>query len=444
MVMNAPADRESAKQYLVETGVEIFMMLESAHDQASADAAAARLAEVGPQIQNMYERFGIADEELRQDFEARGMTEARVLRIYAELEKNRCYGSQQLENALGYSNDEVIEMIEPVETDPLPANVQQQLENLLKQVAARYPNCIHGGPGLCKDTAWVLTDNAPHGITQEFYKAMPQASSRFLQLCGEEQAEYICHHCTVTIDGEVYFPELWFRLPESNPEAYYPVNPLEEEPYVPTAEEEALPEEMADTLVQLLSRLEGITDKASADAAAPGIKTIMERLNNMSRDFQPSETALYALCAEKGFSSSRIYGIHETLGKNNFYGSFKLARAVGTSPLAIMDPLEPTPEIKAAAEPRIRKIIEQSGHTVSGGPGFSKEEAWVVVPGDKPFSVFDMHSVLNSEPEDTFYFFSMGKEYCYEYINLFFLYEEKLYDISIWFDTTACKDEVEE
>lgn len=445
-IMNAPADKESAKQYLVETGVEILEMLESVYDQASADAAAARMAESEPLMTETHRRFGIADEELRQDYEARGMTETRALSIIAELEENRCYGSQQLADVLGYSSEDDTA---PVSTDPLPEAIQQQLAQALQQVAARYPSSISGGPGLSKETAWVLTDKAPHSITQEFYQAIPGASSRLVQISGVKDENYVCHYCSVTIDGEIYFPELWFRLPVSTPEAYYPTDPLEEEPYVPTAEAEALQEEMADNMVQMLSLLEGITDKASADAAAPRIKPIMVHLNEMSRDFQPSETALYALCAEKGYPPSRIYGIHEVLGKKRFYGSFKLANAVGTSPLVVMDPLELTPEIKAVAEPHLRKLVEQTGHPISGGPGFCKEESWVVAEADKPFDIFDMRLDFNTLPEDTFYFFSMGKESAddsrtYEYVNLFFLHEEKLYEINIWFDTTACNENAEE
>ena len=436
----APADREAAVQYLLNTVMETLLMLEAVHDRASADAAAERLAEVEQQLTEVEKSCGISQADLRHEFEKRGMTGERFMAVFDKLNENRCYGSEALADMLGCPGEDDICDIEPEETEPLPAEIQKLLEQTLEQVAARYTDCISGGPGLSRDTAWVLSDKAPHRITQEFCQALPQSSTRLVIVSDGNGADYVCLCCMVELDGEVYFPELWFRLPETNADAYYPVNPLEEEPTLP--EDEALADEMTSNIVQMLGLLEEINDKASADAAAPGVKQLMVRISEIGTELNASDIDLYARCEKNGFSTERIFAIHEKIAQQRCYGSLQLADALGLAPYVALEPQELTPEARAAAEPYIRQAVQQLHRPVSGGPGFSQEDAWLPAPADTPFDIADVISAL---PEGTFTFFSMGMDAAgasrrYEHVNLFFLHEEQLYRVSIYFDITACAD----
>ena len=213
----------------------------------------------------------------------------------------------------------------------------------------------------------------------------------------------------------------------------------DDEPYTPTPQDAARAGEFADMLVQVLKLMEGISDKASADAAAANIAPLMKKVNEMSYGLAIPVEAISALCEQKGYSQSRFFAVHDAINTNRFYGSFKLAEALGASPCDVMDPIEPTPQVKAVLEPMIRQAVESLGIPVTGGPGLTEAEPWVFTQSDAPV---DIATVILALPPDGFHRFAMGRTITddgrrMESATVFYVYEEKVYEVNIYIDVTA-------
>ncbi len=215
--------------------------------------------------------------------------------------------------------------------------------------------------------------------------------------------------------------------------------PSDDELYNPTPQDAARAGEYADMLVQVLKLMEGISDKASADAAAANIAPLMKKVNEVSYGLAIPVEAISALCEQKGYSQSRFFAAHAAINTNRFYGSFKLAEALGASPCAVMNPIEPTPQVKAVLEPMIRQAVESLGIPVTGGPGLTEAEPWVFTQCDAPV---DIATVILALPPGGFHRFAMGRTCTddgrrMESATVFYVYEEKVYEVNIYIDVTA-------
>ncbi len=215
--------------------------------------------------------------------------------------------------------------------------------------------------------------------------------------------------------------------------------PSDDEPYTPTPPDAARVDELADMLVQVLKLMEGISDKASADSAAVNIAPIMEKVQESSNELAIPAEAIPFLCEQKGYPNSRFFAVHHAINTNRFYGSFKLAEALGASPCAVMDPMEPTPQVKAVLAPIIRQAVESLGIPVTGGPGFTEAEPWVFTQSDAPV---DIPTVVMALPPGKFHRFSMCRTCTdagrrMESATVFYVHEEKVYEVNIYIDVTA-------
>lgn len=152
-----------------------------------------------------------------------------------------------------------------------------------------------------------------------------------------------------------------------------------------TAEEKAAAEQkFAELLRGMNTALQGVKDKATADAAAPIYAEHEEHLMEdevlraLSGVDIPAD--VYELLRQRS-------ELQAALKETYYYGSAALAEAVSGDAEDALTPQPLTPEIQAALledenEDNVRVDFESSSDgeestTLSGGPGFTRETAWV-------------------------------------------------------------------
>lgn len=356
-------------------------LLEGVQDRATADAAAERLkvrmallSELGYGLQ--YIPYPL----VLQAMSEAGITQERTESTQKRLEENRYYSSTALAEAMGEPAYKAMELIVPA------PELLAALEQSLRAAAAQVPN-ISGGPGFSKDSAWVLT--AEHNfadISVLLENAISVADSQ-----GEKQEGQIVHdekgrlfvryEYVISNDGKASVVEQWYMIampdsteddatPEETEEEYeeeyteeapedepqeeeYDEEEYDDEEFDPSQMEIAVegaggivqepqspeysPEQKAEALSiftkgmsELATVLSGVTDTATADAAAQQVLSIRERLQGISDVMEtiPGMDIIEALEAESTASPAMLNALEERMENEAFYGSEALRRAL--------------------------------------------------------------------------------------------------------------------
>lgn len=357
-------------------------LLEGVQDRATADAAAeklkvrmALLSELGYGLQ--YIPYPL----VLQAMSEAGITQERTESTQKRLEENRYYSSTALAEAMGEPAYKAMELIAP--TPELLASLEQSL----RSAAAQVPN-ISGGPGFSKDGAWVLT--AEHNfadisvlLENAISGANSQGEKQNGQIIHDEQGRiFVRYEYVISNDGKASVVEQWYMvtMPDSTEddatpdesedeyeeeytEAAQEVEPQEEDVYDeeeyddeefdPSQMEitvegaggiyqepqypEYSPEQQAEALSiftkgmsELATVLNGVTDTATADAAAQHVLSIRERLQGISDVMEtiPGMDIIEALEAESTASPAMLNALEERMEAEAFYGSEALRRAL--------------------------------------------------------------------------------------------------------------------
>ncbi len=357
-------------------------LLEGVQDRATADAAAeklkvrmALLSELGYGLQ--YIPYPL----VLQAMSEAGITQERTESTQKRLEENRYYSSTALAEAMGEPAYKAMELIAP--TPELLASLEQSL----RSAAAQVPN-ISGGPGFSKDGAWVLT--AEHNfadisvlLENAISVANSQGEKQNGQIIHDEQGRiFVRYEYVISNDGKASVVEQWYMVtmpdsteddatPEESEDEYeeeyteaaQEVEPQEEDVYDeeeyddeefdPSQMEitvegaggiyqkpqdpEYSPEQQAEALSiftkgmsELATVLNGVTDTATADAAAQQVLSIRERLQGISDVMEtiPGMDIIEALEAESTASPAMLNALEERMENEAFYGSEALRRAL--------------------------------------------------------------------------------------------------------------------
>ena len=112
-----------------------------------------------------------------------------------------------------------------------------------------------------------------------------------------------------------------------------------------------------------ISHLQKVTDMKSADAAAKAIATLEKKRPAVDFDYSAERTRIDRLSSE--------------LSNKYFYGSSTLATVLSHPVEDALLPTPVTPELIARMETDARQRIGQS-KDISGGTGFTQENAWIV------------------------------------------------------------------
>ncbi|MBQ8900333.1 MAG: hypothetical protein IJY72_05205 [Akkermansia sp.] len=357
-------------QDAVRAMTSVTELLESVHDKATADAVADKLKIRNALLDEL--SFGlqyIPYPVVMHAMSANGITQERTEGIQKRLEENRFYGSTALAKAMGAPAYMAMEIAEPTAED-LEAIARQ-----LKAAATRMPQ-VSGGPGLSKETAWVLTpelQDFPDLVQQSLTNAERQGQ----RIVHDENGDiYLRVTLLLTREDKAMVIELWFKVnipadtqddatptdntPEADDEevveAPTPVDAEddeapEEEEFNPedmeitveagggTAEEDptVTPEQQAEALKvfveswsALVTALNSISDTASADAAVPAIEAARARLQSVSDILRlvPGMDIIEAIENSGNPTPAGMEQLEQRLEANDFYGSAALKRAL--------------------------------------------------------------------------------------------------------------------
>ena len=190
---------------------------------------------------------------------------------------------------------------------------------------------------------------------------------------------------------------------------------------------------------QKIELLSSVRDHESANAAAP----ICKRLNyaiGMAPDTKKSTEEL----------QEKLMELSEELEKNFFYGSAKLARAMDEDTYKAMLPQPVTQQIIAELEERARLSFElipaHARRGISGGPGFSKETAWVLT-SETPqmerdwWAPIETHLITGygvGSPRVLDVRFERTADRFYRINTVALFHRGKCHKVDIWEDVTGC------
>ena len=208
----------------------------------------------------------------------------------------------------------------------------------------------------------------------------------------------------------------------------------DEEPELSQQQIEAV-EEAAQLLLKVYYIVQGINDRASADAAAPELQKLAEHAEELEKKNVPS---LLAIAKFEEYGGSRIQTeiCGNRLVNNGFYGSHALAEVVGAPESAVFELATPTPEFMEKLGAEIKAAMVAMFPAVTGGPGFDEETAWRL-PAQSEFEEAMFTAVLpdDYEPEDAE--FVQGDDDTRLWMIRYCLKRgDKKYPLHLWIDVT--------
>lgn len=154
-VMAAVAAQNPAGEYAALLQ-QITTLLNGVHDQAGADAAAKHYISLYTKLDSMEDNCPEDISDLYADYEA---SKERV-------EQNYFYGSQALANAM------VGNPSRGICPSPVTPQIESELAERLQLAYSLLPDVVKkgvsGGPGLSRETAWIITSEKPHAQRAEY------------------------------------------------------------------------------------------------------------------------------------------------------------------------------------------------------------------------------------------------------------------------------------
>ena len=198
-------------------------------------------------------------------------------------------------------------------------------------------------------------------------------------------------------------------------------------PYELSEAEKEILAQLSDAFRQLAQQLNSISNKAEADAAAPQVKGLIQQGNNLMQQCDYPEMVLEQV------DTTAMRQAAKKLETNKFYQSFKLVDALGLPNYAIMEPIPLTPELEQILEESMQQTIREQNLGLTGGPGFTEENAWISEAEEPPF-----RELIDALPCESPQFFSEGnspsEDGTTEMTNrtYFFIYQDKVYELNLY------------
>lgn len=184
--------------------------------------------------------------------------------------------------------------------------------------------------------------------------------------------------------------------------------------------------------------IEGIHDKESADAALPKLKSRIRLMQELlfGIHYLPEEVVAQAL-AEVGVTEDRLEKSKRLLLENRLYGSVELARILGLTIMAALEPGEVTPELLQTVGTEVMAALQGKLGNIGGGPGLTKQTAWKL--GKDKENLEYIRTVMSALPDaekeaQTLVRTEEGP--IYGYMTYLLPRDGKIYRMQMWFDIT--------
>ena len=211
------------------------------------------------------------------------------------------------------------------------------------------------------------------------------------------------------------------------------------------AERVACLRECIQAMSEMLSVSAGITDKDSADAAAPRVRELSTKVNRLLSlhlylsdypEIKACKDEIEQLWRQAEQESARLSQAH-------LYGSVKLAEASGYSPAIVRDHQTRTPELKQRiAAAFMARYAELSAElpTITGGPGTGEENAWLLADSETSTQAALVEHLLGGVLEEVMsmgYMRKITPEHYFIVLRLSGKFEDKYYMLPVWIDLNA-------
>ena len=199
-----------------------------------------------------------------------------------------------------------------------------------------------------------------------------------------------------------------------------------------------------------IALLEGVHDRASADAAAPVYSKLEQTLESDDTHRKSVQALISDDSDEYGKLQQRLWSVAKELEKRFFYGSVKLASAMEQAEEKALLPVPMTPAILAEMEARARRSFallppfQRKG--VSGGPGFSRETAWRFTTEEPvtdindatPFEPYLLMGYGDSWPTCLNTRYERTEESFYRITTAVLIHRGQSHVVDIWEDLSGC------
>ena len=414
------SSQEEALDYLAPIGIQLVQRLTTVQSKEDADALAADWARFEQHLEQLAAQKQCSMSALRNRMNDAGYGLDYVMNALGTLEEQHFYGSVTLPEAFGIK-------AAPVE-EALPDTIREQLEQELTHIVHAHQLPLTGGPGFSMETAWKLSKDAPNPqkAMDTLINSLPNIHVEFEMASGRNGESYHSFHGSIQHQDKKYNVEIWFDITDcedkiSNSQREEPV------PYELSEEEKEILTQLSDTFQQLAQLLNSINNKVDADAAAPQVKGLMQQGNNLMQQCDYPEMVLEQV------DTTAMRQVAKKLETNKFYQSFKLVDALGLPNYAIMEPIPLTPELEQILVESMQKTIREQNLGLTGGPGFTEENAWISEAEEPPF-----RELIDALPCKAPQFFSEGRSHSEDESTVitnrtyFFIYQDRVYELNLY------------
>lgn len=208
---------------------------------------------------------------------------------------------------------------------------------------------------------------------------------------------------------------------------------------LPTPEQLASAREYLEVMRAAGKILSEVVDNTTATAAVEPMKALSWRLSaaQTGMEGKAPELLLPAVGAEDGelmfvpMALQRLQACH-------FYGCAELAAALGFSAQDVLMPGELTPEVQLKLEQLLQSAF--SKHALSGGPGLSRETAWILPEGVTPQSLMNALPACMKQDSPLMAHAGTDSSDAYEVCDVMAEWEGKSYKLTLWFSLPATKE----
>ena len=414
------SSQEEALDYLAPIGIQLVQRLTTVQSKEEADALAADWARFEQHLEQLAAQKQCSMSALRNRMNDAGYGLDYVMTALGTLEEQHFYGSVTLPEAFGIK-------AAPVE-EALPDTIRERLEQELTHIVHAHQLPLTGGPGFSMETAWKLSKDAPNPqkAMDTLINSLPNIHVEFEMASGRNGESYHSFHGSIQHKDKKYNVEIWFDITDcedkiSNSQREEPV------PYELSEEEKEILTQLSDTFQQLAQLLNSINNKVDADAAAPQVKGLMQQGNNLMQQCDYPEMVLEQV------DTTAMRQAAKKLETNKFYQSFKLVDALGLPNYAIMEPIPLTPELEQILEESMQQTIREQNLGLTGGPGFTEENAWISEAEEPPF-----RELVDALPCKAPQFFSEGRSHSEDESTVitnrtyFFIYQDRVYELNLY------------
>ncbi|MBQ3525949.1 MAG: hypothetical protein IJA63_06720 [Akkermansia sp.] len=208
----------------------------------------------------------------------------------------------------------------------------------------------------------------------------------------------------------------------------------------PTAANAEYSQDDISKYLEFIRRAEAIHNKATADAYATEHEKLRNEAEQQAKAHNITPEELDDALAYHGYTTEKLLDIEQRLEENEYFGSIKLAFVMDPSYLSEIE----LPSLPTEARPHLTELLQKAiaskGYNITGGPGFTSENAWVWQASTR-MCEYSLAALLQQLPilgEPLLNQTQNEKTKRHYFVAACAMeYKDKPYTFTLWFDVTA-------